>query len=262
MKIAITQQESINEDVAKLVDYIELVHVDMNAVREFSRFNKPFLLHAQFPAGSSQTINLCDPDFINKIGPIKEIIGMIKTPYVSFHLGYCAEKVFSKGWDHADEALSSSLSAEQIVMRIKDNLKLLKLDIPILLENLDYNETGAYKHICDPVFIKCFFKDCPCDMLLDIGHMVVAAKNLGYSVDDYLEKLPLDKVVEIHMSKPKEVKEGVYFDSHASIDNEEIELVKKILEKAKGVEVICLETFGNPDELIRELELIRENFCH
>ena len=42
-----------------------------------------------------------------------------------------------------------------------------------------------------------------CDMLLDLAHARVSADILGYDVYDYLLRLPLDRVRELHLSGPR-----------------------------------------------------------
>src|SRR5262249_20783504 len=51
-------------------------------------------------------------------------------------------------------------------------------------------------------------------LLLDVTHLLIAATNLGFDASDALERLPLDRVVEIHLSGVG-MQSGLAWDDHA-----------------------------------------------
>ncbi|MFC1807224.1 DUF692 family multinuclear iron-containing protein [Candidatus Omnitrophota bacterium] len=71
---------------------------------------------------------------------------------------------------------------------------------PISLENLDYHPTGAYEHVCEPAFISKLINDLDLFFTLDIGHVEVTCNNLSLDKYEYLRKLPLSRVFEIHIT--------------------------------------------------------------
>ena len=119
---------------------------------------------------------------------------------------------------------------------------------------------GSYEYVCEPAFIRNILNETGCGMLLDFGHVVVSAKNLGYkNVEDYVKELPLEKVVEIHMSGAG--KEGeLAQDSHHPITAEgqrEAEYLETFLKTGRftNLKAVTLETFEN---IIPQLDLLRD----
>jgi uncharacterized protein (UPF0276 family) len=70
--------------------------------------------------------------------------------------------------------------------------------VPVLVENIP---RPAYT--ADPAFISQVIEESGCGLLLDLGHARIAASNRGVPDRDYLSRLPLDRVVEIHASGPR-----------------------------------------------------------
>jgi NDP-sugar pyrophosphorylase family protein len=89
--------------------------------------------------------------------------------------------------------------------------------------------------------------------LLDLAHAEISAKNLGYkNAKDYIEKLSLDRVLEIHLAKPGE-RAGLPLDSHEEITD--TKLFEFVLNKATNLKAVTLETFSGVG---RQLDLIKK----
>jgi uncharacterized protein (UPF0276 family) len=79
--------------------------------------------------------------------------------------------------------------------------------VPLLLENIPLFPNLAHMHVCEPAFVREVLAASGCDLLLDLAHARVAADVLHWDVHDYLAALPLDRVVEIHLSGPRPLAE-------------------------------------------------------
>lgn len=127
-----------------------------------------------------------------------------RAPWFSVHLGFgVAEVGFGEGRMRARTAL---LEREELFETIGRNVRGLARAIPgpLFLENLDYNSRGAYEHVCQPEFITAVLEEEPeVDLLLDLAHARVSASRLGLSIADYLMRLPLERVRQIHLSGPR-----------------------------------------------------------
>ena len=229
---------------------------------------KPLILHAQYPTVGDDILNMSNPDFRDQLG--EEFACILETfdpEFFSFHLGFSCEKLKSGGQFDFATAISPLLSKDVVRQRILDNLAFVKETYlkrgEILLENLDYNpkeKSGAYEYVCDPAFINDVLTASNCRMLLDIGHANCSAQNMGHGdVMGFITKLPLEKVVEVHMSGAGR-KDGLAHDTHLLIHKEgqpEIGYLEEILKSGRmtGLAAVTLETF---EDVIPQLELLKD----
>lgn len=116
------------------------------------------------------------------------------------------------------------------------------LTVPLLLENLDYWPTGAYEYVSEPAFLADVLDTTDVEFLLDLAHARVAAGRLGIPIDDYLDRLPLNRVRELHVSGPR-VRDGVLMDAHESLDDEDRRLLARVL-RASRPGAVTLEYDG------------------
>jgi len=229
---------------------------------------KPLILHAQYPTVGDDILNMANPDFRSQLGDeFARIIDTFDPEFFSFHLGFSCEKLKSGGQFDFATALSEVLPEDVVRQRILDNMAFVKETYlrrgEILLENLDYNpkdKSGAYEYVCDPDFIDGILTATGCRMLLDIGHANCSAQNMGYDdVKAFIAKLPLEKVVEVHMSGAGQ-KDGLAHDTHHPITKEgqrELEYLEEALKSGRmtALAAVTLETF---EDLLPQLDCLRE----
>jgi uncharacterized protein (UPF0276 family) len=126
------------------------------------------------------------------------------------------------------------------------------IEVPVILENMPSFPTKKYLFEADPEFICKILAETKCQFLLDIGHARVVAAVRNVPVRDYLAQLPLDKVVQIHVSGPRE-RDGVLFDAHEPLTPVDYELLAWVLERTQP-QVLTLEYFKDKDQLRQQLE--------
>lgn len=73
---------------------------------------------------------------------------------------------------------------------------------PLAVENYNYYPTGLYEHITEPDFIREYLEEFGFGLALDLAHGAVTAHNTGLTPEEYFEALPLEKVRELHISRP------------------------------------------------------------
>ena len=78
-----------------------------------------------------------------------------------------------------------------------------------------------------------------CDMLLDLSHSRVSGGLLGLPDEEYLFRLPLGRVVEVHVSGPRP-KDGILRDMHEPMGEEDYALLGWLLRRTH-VEAVTLE---------------------
>jgi uncharacterized protein (UPF0276 family)/2-polyprenyl-3-methyl-5-hydroxy-6-metoxy-1,4-benzoquinol methylase len=125
----------------------------------------------------------------------------------SFDLGPACQKNMST------LPLSPTLNPDRIMSIADESLSAVrrKYNGRLAVENYNYYPTGLYEHICDPNFISKFLETFDLGMVLDLAHARVTAYNRNLNLYDYLIDLPLERVVELHISRP-------YFHDHLAVD--------------------------------------------
>lgn len=155
-----------------------------------------------------------------------------RAPWLSVHLGFSADSVTFQG---GFQTALATLGRETLISRLIANISALKaaVNVPLLLENLDYNATGAYEHICEPMVISAVLGATDTYFLLDLSHAQVSASRLGFALGDYLAQLPLARVRQLHVNGPRPVGETLA-DVHETIRELDYELLANVLERTSS----------------------------
>jgi len=163
-----------------------------------------------------------------------QIIKTLKPEQVSLHLGWSAEEI-ELGTEQnllPDKPLSPVLERDILLDRItknlitlQKNLKKAGYDKPILIETLNYCDSGAYEHVTEPGFVKEVLKRTGARLLIDCAHVLVSAKNRkDHKPEEYMEYMKalvneetIGLVDEIHLSVPEVVSPSHYKDMHSPL---------------------------------------------
>ena len=73
---------------------------------------------------------------------------------------------------------------------------------PLAAENYNFYSTGLYRHITEPGFIRDYLAEFDLGLVLDLAHGAVTAHNTERTPENYFADLPLERVSEIHVSRP------------------------------------------------------------
>lgn len=234
-------------DVLPLVDFVEVA----GWARQEPPDSVPRLLH-----NLDLDFSLTRPGAIDQewISSANQAIRETGTPWLSLHIGMSAEEV---RFDGHMLPVSDPLDPETCFQRIRESLTLARngVDAPLLIENLDYCPEGAYEHICQPWFIRDLVLEVDCGFLLDLAHAQVSADWLGYSIDEYLENLPLERVREIHLSSPRRGGERLD-DVHAELRERDYALFATVLQWT-SVEAVVIEYRRDGAALAEQIGRIR-----
>lgn len=191
---------------------------------------------------------------------VAKIIDLSKPPYLSTHLE--AKLDFFPSFEKEQHRFHPDLKKE-IFDRLIDGIVLVKREtgLPLLLENVPYYSWWRhYKLGSDPLFITEVCEAGDCGFLLDIAHAKCSAWNFGISVEQYLESLPLSRMVEIHLAGTNHRVEGIR-DTHTKLNADDYHIFEFILKKTNP-EIVTIEYGGLPDRIMNikgEWEPIHRN---
>jgi uncharacterized protein (UPF0276 family) len=124
--------------------------------------------------------------------------------------------------------------------------------VPVLLENMEPLPFDGYDREVRTERIAKVFEETQCGLVLDTGHARVSAAALEVDVYDYLNRLPLDRVVQIHVSGPR-VRDGRLADVHEPLQEIDYALLDFVLTRTHP-QVVTLE-------YIRERSALAEQLC-
>lgn len=85
--------------------------------------------------------------------------------------------------------------------------------LPLLLENIAYPFALPGAEMSEADFVRAILEETDAGLLLDLENVHANARNHGYDPLAYLESLPLERVVEVHLAGGVE-RDGAYVDSH------------------------------------------------
>ncbi|MDR2353176.1 MAG: DUF692 family protein [Deltaproteobacteria bacterium] len=233
--------------------------IGMAEVLEVKNPNPPSFLPKEMPKVFHWGYGIAEDDFKEHFPPVKEYLESAKPSLFSCDLGPSARR------HEGILPTSPILGKKAIYERSKLNMKLLRTayDGPVGLENYNFYPTGLYNQICDPDFMAEFLDKFNAGLILDLAHAAISAVNMGFDPFYYLERLPLDKVVEIHVSRPQLPTEpgklGV--DTHEYPEAREWSWLTFVLERTRkfNLKPIVLIEYYKDMEKLKEcmLEMIK-----
>lgn len=131
-------------------------------------------------------------------------------------------------------------------------------NIKIAVENNNYYPTRAYNIITNANFIKKIVEKNDIYFLLDIAHSMITAFNKRINFEKYLNSLPLDKTIQIHICKSSfNKKKTMALDSHFLPDNNIFNIVANLLRQYKQIEYLTIEYYKNADNLVSSIKKLK-----
>jgi uncharacterized protein (UPF0276 family) len=170
-----------------------------------------------------------------------------RTPWIGEHLAFITADGLELDTPTALTYTVCPQLSEEVVQRVADNLALLnaRFDAPLILENSPqyFEVPGSTMPMVD--FIQAVLSRCEVGMLLDLSHFLITMLNTGGDAAKEIGRLPLERVVEIHISGLN-VQSGVVWDDHATPAPPLVfDLLDRVLERARP-RAITLEYNWSP----------------
>ena len=201
-------------------------------------------------------LGLVQEDFIPAFTAqgLGEFLKICRAELFSFDLGpACRRNLFTL-------PLSPTLTPDEIKIDSAKALDHIRKSFagPLAAENYNYYPTGLYEHICRPDFMADFLAEFDLGLVLDLAHAAVSAQNLKLDLETYVLELPLERTVEIHISKP-------YFhpvtavDAHESPEDEELRLLDFVLKHlpAGSEALVAIEYYAEIDQIVTVYRRLR-----
>jgi uncharacterized protein (UPF0276 family) len=176
--------EIISENYMDNYGYARMV---LDKIRE----KVPIVMH-----GVSLNIGNADPLNYDYLQKLKTLAAELQPEWVSDHLCWTGIQGFNSHDLLPMPMNQASLQhVTERVLRVQDFLQR-----PLILENpstyLEFNSSD----IPEWTFLTELCKNTDCGLLLDVNNVVVSAYNHGYNPFTYIENLPHDHIVQVHLA--------------------------------------------------------------
>lgn len=189
------------EDIFRLsphVDWFEIISENFLENSGPTRENLEWILE-RYPVvqhGVSLGIGSPDPLDFDYLKKLKALAAKTKTPWISDHL--C--------WGHLEGAHYHDLLplpyTKQIMEYVVERARIVQdfLEVPFALENVSSYVAYAQDEMSEWDFYGGVVEKADILMMLDVNNIYVSSRNHHFNPKDYFAKLPLERVVQIHLA--------------------------------------------------------------
>jgi uncharacterized protein (UPF0276 family) len=240
------------------VDFLEItadhyLESTPEKARELALLAEHFVL---IPHGLSLSLGSAeglDPEYRDQL---LALVRAVKPPWWSEHIaftraggidvGHLCPVPFSR---EALDVVSSNIT------EVQD-----RIEVPLILENITYTVQMPGANMAEAEFLAELVDRTGCGLLLDVTNLHTNAVNLGYDPIAFLDRLPMERVVQLHFAGGQ-WENGMLVDSHARPAPPEVwALLDEVLARAPVRGIILerdedLPPFG---ALLDELDQARE----
>ena len=230
-----------------LIDYVEVPFEQLRHTPDVATLQEqiPLVLHC-----ASMSVAGDAPPTRKTLDLIRHWVEKTRTPWIGEHLAYMSARAIETVAEHSDflagkirnEAEPVSLHytvcpqlTEETLEQTMANVRQLQAEfsVPIIFENSPqyFSIPRSTMSLID--FISRFYSTMKCGILLDLTHFVVSSRNMDYDPLKEIHKLPLDQIVEMHISGYSD-QSGVAWDDHAKPASEDVfRLLEEVLPHCK-----------------------------
>lgn len=215
-----------------LVDYVEVPFEQLRHTPAVASLQEriPLVLHC-----ASMSVAGFLPPTDETLDAILAETQRTATPWIGEHLAFISA-------DGLNEASPTALTytvcpqlSEETVERVAENLAVLRprFPVPLILENSPqyFAVPGSTMNMVD--FINAVAARTDVSLLLDLTHFLITSINTGTDAVRELERMPLERVVEIHVSGLN-AQSGIVWDDHATPAPAQVfELLARVLRSVR-----------------------------
>jgi len=149
----------------------------------------------------------------------------------------------------------------QSVDRVVDHVRQLRdaLELPIAVENVTWYAHPGEREMSEGDFICEVLERADCSLLLDVNNAWVNSQNHGFDAREFISRLPLDRVIQIHVAGHTRTDSGLILDTHgAPVIDPVIELLEWTIERTGPMPVLLERDNSVPElsELLREVRVL------
>ncbi len=214
---------------------------------------------AHFPLvshGVSLSVGSVDPVSEAYLRDLAALFEWAKQAWFSDHL--CFSSVDGLYFNDLMPLPRTRETVRQVVSRIHQVQD--RIQRVFLIENISQYFNTPFDDMADADFISEIVTRAGCGLLLDVNNVYVNSVNHGFDPLTFLENIPLERVVQIHVAGHHQFPEGLVDTHGAPVIGPVWDLLEWVLQRSRPCGVMLERDTHLPDfaELVPELQKIRQ----
>ena len=180
------------------VDWFEIIsenYLDMQG-QQFECLERildsyPVVMH-----GVSLNIGSPDPLDFDYLKKLKALARRTKSPWVSDHISWGKLE-----GAHYHDLMPLPFTRETVGF-VAERARIVQdyLEVPFALENISSYVSYAQDEMPEWEFYRAIVEQANVHMMLDVNNIYVSSQNLKFSAQEYIDHLPLERVIQIHLA--------------------------------------------------------------
>jgi uncharacterized protein (UPF0276 family) len=167
--------------------------------------------------------------------PLRAFLHELRVPWHSEHLCFSG----------ADGVMLHDLlplpftreAIDTVVARIREARE--RLELPIAIENISYYAEAGRSEMGELDFLLEVLERADARLLLDVNNVFVNSKNHGFDPQRYIDRIPAERVVQLHVAGHHVRKDALIIDTHGEpVRDEVFELLEYTLRRVGRVPVL------------------------
>ncbi|HEV8309453.1 MAG TPA: DUF692 family protein [Methylomirabilota bacterium] len=174
----------------------------------------------------------------------RQLAALYRSPWAAEHL----QRVHTTGGDAFVDYVFPPVYTEDLLRDYVANARALReaLALPLVLEPIPTYLALPMPQLGEIEFVRRFYAESGCGMLLDISHAWLSAHYAGVPPQDFVAALPLERIVELHVAgvEPDRDLDGPWIGA-AVPDREILELALYAAARAPGLRAVTFDAFSS-----------------
>jgi len=186
------------------------------------------------------------------LAKLREFLSSIEAPWHSEHLclGTVGDRYFHDLLPLPFTEEAADVSARRLV-EARD-----AIDRPMALENVSYYAPQSEDGLDEARFVAEVLERADAKLLLDVNNVFVNSRNFGFDPREYIDAVPIERVVQVHVAGHHLREDGLRIDTHGEpVPTEVYELLDYTLRKTGPLPVLLERDTNIPplDDLLEEV---------
>lgn len=191
-----------------------------------------------------------DSDYLHQL---RDFLSEIEAPWHSEHLclGAVDDRFFHDLLPLPFTEEAANLASQRLT-EVRD-----LIDKPLALENVSYYAPQGTDGLAEADFVVEVLGRADAKLLLDVNNIYVNGRNFGFDPKAYIDKIPVDRVVQIHVAGHFVREDGLRIDTHGEAVPDDVYALLDYTLRRVGPVPVLLERDNNIpplDELLAEVD--------
>ncbi len=215
---------------------------------DLARRDWPIVTH-----GLSTCLGAPEPFDARYLRELRMFLSDIEVPWHSEHLclGGVGDRFFHDLLPLPFTEETARIASQRLI-EVRD-----AIDLPLALENASYYASQCADGLAEADFVVDVLERADAKLLLDVNNIYVNSRNFDFDPKAYIDKIPADRVVQIHVAGHFVRDDGLRIDTHGEpVPDDVYQLLDYTLRKIGPVPVLLERDNNVPplDELLAEVD--------